>query len=218
MTEKYGRLTFIREAGRSKGGHILWDCLCDCGKTLTIPASRVKNGGAKSCGCLRAERVSASAKHRAEDLAGLRFARLTVLHLAEREEPKTHRKWVCICDCGNLCKARTHDLKRGHIKSCGCLAKEYQSPDFFATSRVVQGTLPYYMTSKKLSKANTSGVRGVSFRKNRNSWYASIDFQNVNYYLGYYKNKEDAIKARALAEEKIVGPFLEWYENEWKGK
>ena len=32
--------------------------------------------------------------------------------------------WECLCTCGNNTIVRTSDLRNGHTKSCGCLAKE----------------------------------------------------------------------------------------------
>lgn len=43
---------------------------------------------------------------------------------------------------------------------------------------------------------NTSGTTGVSFDVRRNKWYSRIFLNGRNKFLGYYQNKEDAIKAR----------------------
>jgi len=32
--------------------------------------------------------------------------------------------WFCLCDCGNTFSAKGSDIKRGAVKSCGCLQKE----------------------------------------------------------------------------------------------
>lgn len=37
----------------------------------------------------------------------------------------------------------------------------------------------------------------------------TITFQGNRYYLGSYRNLEDAVKARRLGEEKYFEPFLE---------
>lgn len=65
--------------------------------------------------------------------------------------------------------------------------------------------------SGKLSKANTSGVRGVSFKKDKNKYKATIGFKGHTYFLGYYDKLEDAKKAREKAEEKFYKPILEKY-------
>lgn len=46
------------------------------------------------------------------------FGRLTVLAF-----PKGSRA-LCICSCGSTKTVATHDLKSGHSRSCGCLAKD----------------------------------------------------------------------------------------------
>ena len=41
--EKFGKLTAIRPVGRNKHGKIMWEFLCDCGKTHIACGSAVKN-------------------------------------------------------------------------------------------------------------------------------------------------------------------------------
>ena len=56
------RLVVIREAGRDKGGHVLWLCRClgkngdDCGNELVVEGSHLRDGHTQSCGCLQRER------------------------------------------------------------------------------------------------------------------------------------------------------------------
>lgn len=53
--QRFGRLTVIEEAGRSKNKTILWRCSCDCGsETITLSTS-LRNGNSRSCGCLQKE-------------------------------------------------------------------------------------------------------------------------------------------------------------------
>lgn len=53
------------------------------------------------------------------DIKGNKYERLTVLRKMENSP-----KWECRCDCGNTIAARGTDLRRGLVKSCGCLRKE----------------------------------------------------------------------------------------------
>lgn len=61
----------------------------------------------------------------------------------------------------------------------------------------------------KLSKANKSGFRGVSFDKTTNKWLTEITLNRKKIHLGRYRNLEDAIKARKQAEEKYYKPLIE---------
>lgn len=45
------RLTVIDRAP-SKGKHVYWNCICECGTKLVIRGDQIKRGIAKSCGCL----------------------------------------------------------------------------------------------------------------------------------------------------------------------
>lgn len=49
--QKFGKLTAIKYAGSHKRGGVSWECLCNCGKTSIVKASRLKNGMTSSCGC-----------------------------------------------------------------------------------------------------------------------------------------------------------------------
>jgi hypothetical protein len=62
--QKFNRLTVISFAGRIKG-YSNWNCLCECGNTTITPATRLKRGTTKSCGCYAKEIHGAKCKSRA---------------------------------------------------------------------------------------------------------------------------------------------------------
>jgi len=53
--KKFGRWSVVAYAGRSKGKHSLWDCICECGTEKTVLGLHVVRGASKSCGCLSSE-------------------------------------------------------------------------------------------------------------------------------------------------------------------
>jgi hypothetical protein len=57
------------------------------------------------------------------DLTGKRFGRLEVIEIAPRKKGE-NIKYLCKCDCGNTKVAYKNDLKRGFVRSCGCLQHE----------------------------------------------------------------------------------------------
>jgi uncharacterized protein YkuJ len=57
--------------------------------------------------------------------------------------------------------------------------------------------------NQKVFKNNTSKVTGVCYVKNENKWMARISENGKRILLGKFENKEDAIKARFEAEEKL---------------
>jgi hypothetical protein len=49
----------------------------------------------------------------------------------------------------------------------------------------------------------SSGIKGVSYHKQANKWAAQIKTNRKNNYLGYFKDKLDAAKARWLKEKEL---------------
>lgn len=130
-------------------------------------------------------------------------------------------EWEFICKCGNKCFASANDVMWAGKTSCGC-AKEEEDVKHAAIARKSQlkefGTDLVKITTNNINKNNTSGIRGVSWRKKEKLWVARIQFQKKTYSLGYYHNLEDAIKARKTAEQELYGNFLKWYEQEYPDK
>jgi hypothetical protein len=52
---RFGRLTVVACAGRTKRGNTTWTCRCDCGNEKIVQASHLRSGSTMSCGCLRQE-------------------------------------------------------------------------------------------------------------------------------------------------------------------
>ena len=59
----------------------------------------------------------------------------------------------------------------------------------------------------KTYKNNTSGCKGVCWRKERRKWYAYLTYKKKRIHLGLYDNIENAIKARKSAEKKYYGEY-----------
>jgi hypothetical protein len=58
------------------------------------------------------------------------------------------------------------------------------------------------MLHKRKYINNTSGVTGVYWDKHKCKWLASINANSIKIYLGRFKDKQKAIKARKIAEFK----------------
>ena len=99
---------------------------------------------------------------------------------------------------------------QGFSKSCGCLKTETDANTLGRIRRadVVDGTRLSHL-SKTPSSRNNSGVRGVCYHKGSGKWMVSIGFKKKKYYLGLYKDINDAIRARNLAENILWKPYLE---------
>ncbi len=63
-----------------------------------------------------------------------------------------------------------------------------------------------FMNSKTYFN-NHSGITGVSWHKRDKRWQAMITINKKQIHLGYFKNKQEAIKVRKKAETKYFGEF-----------
>ncbi|MFD1432877.1 hypothetical protein [Lacticaseibacillus yichunensis] len=55
--KRFGRLVVVGFSGQASNGNALWQCQCDCGKTMVTEGYRLRHGLTSSCGCYRAERM-----------------------------------------------------------------------------------------------------------------------------------------------------------------
>lgn len=126
----FGRLYVDSEVEeRGYCGTIMWNCTCNCGKTLKVSGRRLKSGNTQSCGCLKSELTAA---RRFIDLTGKKFNRLYVNGEAEERSSSNEIMWECTCDCGTHLKVRGNGLRRGNTQSCGCFQRE-QATSFNTT-------------------------------------------------------------------------------------
>lgn len=102
--------------------------------------------------------------------------------------------WECSCVCGQKRIFSTTLLTR-EKQSCECRKRE----DWAVNKLVDQSSL--CKPNEKISKRNTSGFRGVYFNKHLGKWIAQISSLGVNYYLGSFALKGEAIEARRKAED-----------------
>ncbi|MCD8364086.1 MAG: hypothetical protein LUC98_14235 [Lachnospiraceae bacterium] len=203
---RFGSLRVLAEAS-PQNGRRYWRCVCDCGKECVVEAYHLKSGHTKSCGCLKKKKGRESAM----DLTGERFGRLTAVEPTEQRY-RSSVMWRCVCDCGKEIVSPADQLKKGHVRSCGCLQDEQRKKNMEKAIHFVDGTCIERIACQRENAANTSGHRGVYRRKN-GKWRASIEFRGKRYDLGTYRTFEEAAAARQEGE-KMYQDFLNAYYAE----
>jgi len=61
---RFGNLTVLKYAGRTKARHSLWECSCDCGNMKVVNQSNLASGKTQSCGCKEGYRTHGLSHHR----------------------------------------------------------------------------------------------------------------------------------------------------------
>lgn len=211
--DRVGKLTILKKEKRNS--RFYFYCRCDCGNEKWIRTDALtKKNPTKSCGCDKS-------KFDKVDLTGKKYGMLTVLEYTG--EGKYHEEiWLCKCECGNIIRRKRNSLVNNRNCNCGCYTKEITLDHVKKANEKlnevdrIEGTSINKISREKPLKSNKSGYNGVSWDKSRKKWVAQIWFKNKHYYLGRYDVKEEAIKVRKEAEEKIFGEFLKWYEKNYK--
>lgn len=116
---RFGRLVVL---GRfSKVGEfkkIKWLCECDCGN-FKITTRDSLYGNCNSCGCINREKLN---ERNSKDIKNQRFGLLVAKKIVGKDKNNQYI-WECLCDCGNITKARTNALIVKNKSSCGCLTE-----------------------------------------------------------------------------------------------
>ncbi len=178
-----------------------WLCNCDCGGSIETVTSSLNSGKTYHCGC-----------QRYPDLTGKVFGKLTIIGRTDKRGPRGARTvplWECRCECGNISYKATDTLTNPDESMCKECSDKLHTSKARANAGFVGGTQISKMSTEKLSRANTSGHKGVYYEKSSGKWRAHIGFRGQRIKLGTFAKLEDAVKARQRGEEEYFGKFLE---------
>lgn len=177
-------------------GKRYYHCICQCGKEKDILPYLLNGGKTMSCGCM-------AKLGKGADLTGEVRGNLTI----ENKIIIGNRTFYKVrCVCGNEKLVATNQINL--ITSCGCRTGTGEKIRDSLKPYLKNGTYLPGLTRKTVNKNNTSGYKGVSYRKDRNKYRAYIKYQRKNIFLGYYDKLEDAVEARKIAEKIVLEEVL----------
>ena len=216
--ERFGKLLVI---GRSNDDYVRpngskttkWDCLCDCGRRVSLRGDHMKTGNTLSCGFC---------SHNTFEFKN----DICIVY------DKNKKSFIIDIDDYDLIKNRSWSFDRhGYVVTCDTNEKNIKLHRYIMNVNDPKTVIDHIdhnpannrksnlricsqqqnALNQKPSKRNKSGYVGVSFDKKFNKWLAQIGFQGKNYYLGRYNKIEDAITARHKAELNYFKEFC--YDN-----
>ena len=101
---------------RDNKGHVLWRCLCVCGRRSLRASKNLINDNIQSCCGLP--------KKPPKDLTSQTFGILTAIRKDRTQNYNAgHPYWYCQCECGNSISIPAHRLYLDLISDCGCQNK-----------------------------------------------------------------------------------------------
>lgn len=198
--DKFGDWTVLALSDKTDSSYNkYYTCQCVCGTIRTINRGKLISGKSKSCGCKRKI-----------NMTGKIVKNLLFLEPSGYKNGKVI--WKCKClKCGRICNRTVSKAKE--VGTCGNHRDGKTLNENRKKRTQVDGTIVQTLT-QKVSKNNTSGIKGVSFDKTRKLWVAQIGFQGKNYSLGKFKKIEDAEKARKDAEDRFFKPIIDKYKKD----
>ncbi len=141
-----------------------------------------------------------------KDLTGKTFGYLTAITPVGKNE-RNNVIWKCQCRCGKEVDVAATQLIAMNTTSCGCLKTDI----IRYINRYEGGTeLRKVLSDDAISHRTASGYTGVYLV--RGKWVARMIYKGISYSLGSYFKIEDAVKARALAKERVMEDAQGLYE------
>lgn len=229
IEKTFGRLTVIDKANDyiSPSGHkyARWLCECSCNNHTKkiIRESNLINGKTTSCGCrVKEENKKFNKYDLSNDEYGIGYTTNTNDQFLFDKEDFDLIKNFCwsVNVYGYICCTRRHNtsvlLHRLVVNADNDKLVDHKNHNTFdnrkSNLRIVDKS--QNMMNRRIAKNNTSGVTGITWRKDTNKWRVRIQANNKSINIGSYDTIEDAIEARNKAEEKYFGEYS--YANSMK--
>lgn len=115
--QRFGKLTLIKDIGRTEKGLIIWECKCDCGNIVQRTTKSLRDSS--SCKeCL----IKNTTESQRKNIKGQIFNFLIPLECVGNVNGNGTR-WICKCTlCGKITEPiLINNITTGAVKSCGCL-------------------------------------------------------------------------------------------------
>lgn len=227
--QRFGRLSVLSVVGIRDGFKIV-HCKCDCGKEKDVKLNKLLSGELVSCGCYRKDNASKlkfiNKKENIYDITsftyGIGKTDNGIIFYFDKEDYELIKKYSW------------HTHNANYIRTCydtiidenGNRHNKYIMMHQLISKKYFNGKLLDHINGRpndnrkcnlriitqmnnaknlKLSKANTSGHKGV-FREN-GAWKAFIQSDKIKYDLGTYNNYDEAVEAREKAEKELFKEY-----------
>ena len=222
----FGRWTVLGEAMYKKGNrYFLCQCSCKDKTSKWVSEAGLLSGKSKSCGCWNKESLCSKKYHNTyifnydkNECIGydkdknfsftidLEDYELMKNYSWYRDKKDGYWRTAERQEDGTVRRVAMHRFIMG-AKKQEVIDHKDRNPSNNHKSNLRFCTAQENSRNVSLSSRNSSGFLGVYWKEKKKHWEASIKIDGKDKYLGSFKNKDDAIKARLLGEKEYYGEF-----------
>lgn len=189
-----------------------WLCECNCNNhdKIIVRGSNLKTGNTKSCGCIKKGRKSGINKYDLSGEYGIGYAANTgsafYFDLEDYDKIKDYcwREKIDHNGYHSIVSSKITLHQLVFEKHCDHINRNALDN---RKENLRKCTIQENSRNRNKQSNNTSGYIGITWWWRTKTWKASIGINRKQIVLGYFKKKEDAIRARLEAEAKYFGEF-----------
>lgn len=201
----------------------MWYCRCECGTFRNITETKLKNNKNSdySCGCARNYKGIPRSINNNEfvfyyDYVEIKlqndksaFIDIDDYDLIKDDHWSFSTDGYAVSSSGKFKKKRLHRVIMG-IENKPEIIVDHIDRDKLNNRKINLRAVTKHENSINQSKRknNKSGIIGVCWWERDQNWMAQIKYNYKRYFLGYYDDFDDAVKARLEAELKFFGKDL----------
>lgn len=216
--QKFNKLICLYPTKKENSIKRFWVCQCECGNYTMGETNSIISGKKKSCGC--------EIKKNRNNLTGQKFDKLLVINLdlefEKIRKPGTHKKWICLCDCGNKCSKYENDLlkKNQKIQSCGCIGNS--CGENYIQEWLINHNINFkrqYTFQNLRSNKNYPLKFDFAILDNNNVLQYLIEYQGIQHFedrgqFGKQQREEtDKLKFDYCIQNKIILKYIKYNDN-----
>lgn len=220
--QRFGRWTVVGKEGEYRQGSTWWYCDCDCGtKNAIVSGCNLNKGHSNSCGCYRKEFMSTQKKkyntYNLTGKYGIGYTQKDEPFYFDLEDYDKIKEYCWFYSKSGYIESNETNKgeNRKHVsmhrlvmnaKVDDCVDHIFHIIYDNRKSGLRITTQSQNSMNQVLRINNTSGVKGVSWDKNKNKWIMQICVRGNNI-VKQFTNKEDTIKCRSNMDREYFGEY-----------